>query len=255
MFNLIAQTANYKRMLAAAHGSLRAGPGVPRITLVSGQVGLGKTTIGQHVCIQLGGVWVRALPDWTAHWMVSDLATELGAARAASTRATYQRVVGALREQPRPVFIDEADHLADRLRLVETLRAIHDSTDAPLVLIGMSKLPRAVRALPQLSSRIAAYIDCQPCDLGDVRVLVETLCEVELVGDDLIRQLREVTGGSARAIRIALERLERLARRRGRRQISLAELPEGFEFVPSIRRPLGADLDGPIARDEDVRAA
>lgn len=234
MRNAIAQTSNLKRLLQAAHGLLYRSPSTPGIGLVSGPVGLGKTTAAKHICLLEAAVWVEALPDWTPVWMLGDLAVELGAERGWGTRINFERVIGALRERPRAIFIDEADRLVDRIRLAETLRAIHDQTQAPLVLIGMSKLPRVIQSLPQLSSRVAHWIEFGPCDLRDVRTLATTLCEIELA-DDLLQRLHEETGGSARAIRVALERIERLARRRGKQRLGAADLPDGFEFAYALR--------------------
>jgi len=243
MRNAIAQTSNLKRLLQAAHGLLFRSPGTPGIGLVSGPVGLGKTTSAKHICLLEAAVWVEALPDWSPNWMLGDLAIELGAERAHATRVNFERVLGALRERPRAIFIDEADRLVDRLRMVETLRSIHDQTQAPLVLIGMSKLSRVVQSLPQLSSRVAQWIEFGPCDLRDVRTLATTLCEIELA-DDLIRRLHEETRGSARAIRVALERIERLARRRGKQRVGASDLPEGFEFAYALRSTRSVvDLD------------
>ena len=254
MRNAIAQTSNLKRLLQAAHGLLFRSPGTPGIGLVSGPVGLGKTTSAKHICLLESAVWVEALPDWSPCWMLGDLAVELGAERAQATRVNFERVIGALRERPRAIFIDEADRLVDRLRMVETLRAIHDQTQAPLVLIGMSKLPRVIQSLPQLSSRVAQWIEFGPCDLRDVRTLATALSEVE-IADDLIRRLHEESAGSVRAIRVALERIERMARRRGKSRVTVADLPGDFEFSYALRRPRAGAVNEIDLPDSGERAS
>jgi DNA transposition AAA+ family ATPase len=116
------------------------------------------------------------------------------------------------------------------MHLAETLRAIHDQSGAPLVLVGMSQLPRAIKAVPQLKSRVADWIEFLPCDLRDARTMAEALCEIE-VADDLVREIHQKCGGSARKIRTALERVERLARLRTKRRIALGDLPDGFSLT------------------------
>jgi hypothetical protein len=120
------------------------------------------------------------------------------------------------------------------MQKIEGLRALHDATQAPLILIGMSQLPRAIKALPQLESRVAHWLEFTPCDLRDVRTMAETLCEIELA-DDLIREIHRATVGSARTVRLALERLENLARRRAKRKLQLGDLPEDFALIPAAR--------------------
>jgi DNA transposition AAA+ family ATPase len=237
MRDLIAETSNVRRLSNATHALLYRSHGTAGIGLVWGPVGLGKTTATQHVCLMEEAVWVTAHPDWSPAWMFGDIAVELGATRSRITRENFANAVGALRERPRAIFIDEADWLPTgrpHLQKVEGLRALHDATQAPLILIGMSQLPRAIKALPQLESRVAHWLEFTPCDLRDVRTMAETLCEIEL-SDDLIREIHRATAGSARAIRLGLERLENLARRRAKRKLQFADLPEDFTLIPSAR--------------------
>lgn len=49
--------------------------------------------------------------------------------------------------------------------------------------------------------------------MRDTRLMAEELCEIE-IGDDLVKHAHQVTAGSARAIRVALERLGRFGRRK-----------------------------------------
>ena len=79
--------------------------------MVWGPVGLGKTTATQHVCLTEEAVWVTAHPELSANWMYGDIAVELSAARSRITRENFANAVGALRERPRAIFIDEADWL------------------------------------------------------------------------------------------------------------------------------------------------
>lgn len=247
---VIVQTSNVRRLANATRTMmLRRAPGLPRIASVTGRVGLGKSTATRSICLDQDAVWVEALPDWTARWMLGDLASELGAERRHRAEDNFRSVIGALRQNPRAVFIDEADRLCRRLNLVETLRAIHDATSAPLVLIGMQELPHAIHRLPQLESRIAHWIEFQPLDLADVRLMGRELCEVAL-DDDVIAHLHEISGGSARLVRVALERLERLADREGWTRVRWADVPANYDLVYSRRRAKQAPASSPLPPGE-----
>jgi DNA transposition AAA+ family ATPase len=230
MRDKIVQILLVRKLVLAARTLVDRPPGTPGIGLVSGAVGLGKSTATRHVCLTEDAVWVEAKPDWRPNWMYGDIAVELGAPRDRIVQKNFQRIIGALRQHPRAIFIDEADHLTTNLRLVESLRAIHDAASVPLILVGMEALPIAVRNLPQVSSRVAHWLEAAPCDLRDTRLMCEELCEVE-IADDLVREIQERTRGIARGICVALMRLERHARRQGKRVLHLADVPEKFEFV------------------------
>lgn len=221
---------NVKKLIGATDELLERAPNTPGIGLVSGAVGLGKTTAARHVCLLQDGYWVEAQAEWTPAWMMTDLAAEVGCGRFHSTQRNFEAVTRALRAEPRPIFIDEADRLCARMRLVETLRAIHDATTAPLILIGMSQLPTAIYAIPQVVSRLAAAVEFEPCDLADTRLLARELAEIE-IAEDLVKELHRQTAGEPRAIRIALQRLERVASRGSKRRLALADLPPGFAFA------------------------
>src|ERR1700683_945911 len=131
------------------------------IAVVWGKVGLGKTSATRHVCLVEDAIWVEAQDQWTPRSMKADIAEALGAPRARYTEDNFRAILAMLRDHPRAIFIDEADRLVRRLYLTETLRAIHDQTQAPLILIGMSQFPRdqvdsAARIAHRASRRIYA---------------------------------------------------------------------------------------------------
>ncbi len=223
----IIKTLNTKKLLAASAALLDRPRGMPGLAVVWGAAGSGKTTIAKYVALSSDGVWIEALPDWTSRWMLGDLAVELGAAREKTAELNFRAARGALLARPRAVFIDEADRLCDRMRLAETLRALHDATTASIVLIGMHDLPPAIRRLPQIASRVAHRIEFKACDLKDVRAFADGLAEIG-IADDLIGPLHTSTAGSARLVCAMLEKLETFARRRAKRVLKFADLPTNF---------------------------
>jgi DNA transposition AAA+ family ATPase len=230
----IAQISNLRRLVNAARTLMHRSPGSPGIGMVWGPVGFGKSTATRHICLIQDAVWKEALPDWTPNWMLGDLAVELGAGRRHNSQLNFENVVGALRQTRRAVFIDEADRLCRKLHLVETLRAVHDATDAPLILIGMKELPNTVSRIPQLESRIAHWVEFKSCDLADTRTMAAELCEVTL-DDDVIAQVHQASGGSARSIRVALERIERLADRAGLKRVRWRDIPSDYDLTYARR--------------------
>jgi len=247
MRDVIAQISNVRRLSNATHAMVHRTRGMPGIAVVWGKVGLGKTSATRHVCLVEDAIWVEAQDQWTPRSMKADIAEALGAPRARYTEDNFRAILAMLRDHPRAIFIDEADRLVRRLYLTETLRAIHDQSQAPLILIGMSQFPR-----DQVDSaaRIAHRVEFQPCDLRDVRTMAETMCEIE-PADDLIRELHRATIGSARTVRIALERLENHARRRAQRKLKLGDLPDDFALMPDEDHPVRREARRDDARSND----
>jgi len=200
---------------------------MPKVIVVIAAAGVGKTTLLQHLSIQLGWCYFVAKEFQSDSWLVSDLADEICGYSYRNIRENYQTIIGALRQKPRGIIIDEAHSIPRRF---EVLRYISDTAGVPLVLSGTEDLARAIHASAPLESRVAGWTTIAHCNLADARLFAEELCEIA-IADDLLKTVLEVTGGSARGIVIALSRLESLAHRRGKKVLRLSDIPERFSFT------------------------
>src|SRR5260370_5064606 len=112
-------------------------------------------------------VHLRAWPRWTPPSMLGGWMQELSLQPMARTAPMINAIVRALSMDNRPVFIDEADYLADKPVLLETLRSLHDVSSSPLILIGMRNFKQRVMQRDQLAGRISQWVEFQPVDLED----------------------------------------------------------------------------------------
>jgi len=190
--------------------------------LIWGASGFGKSTAVAWLANQLGGLYVRAGSLWSPNWLLRAIMQEMGAQPMPSNRPMVEYIVRVLAERGRPLFIDEADYLTNDHRLLDILRDLHDLTSTPLILIGMGDFKRRVLHKEQLAGRVAQWVEFQPADLDDARLLAENVCEVELSAD-LIEELHKATGGSIRGLTVGLSQIETYARRRGMRQVTAAD--------------------------------
>ncbi len=188
-------------------------PGTPGIGLIWGATGFGKSTATAWLYNQINGVYVRAWPTWTPTSMLSALMEELGIKPLGRTAPMIRSIVQALSAEARPVFIDEADYLADKPVLLETLRSLHDVSSSPLILIGMRDFQRRVMHREQLAGRISQWVEFQAADMDDARTLSEECCEVK-VADDLLTRLQKSSGGSIRDMVVGLGKIEQFARKK-----------------------------------------
>ena len=225
MRSKIVPISNVARLAEAGEALLNRATGMPGMGLVYGASGFGKTTAVAWLATRQHGVFVRALATTTPSSLVESICKELGIARRATNVGTIETIVEKLAETNRPLFVDEADYIAEQKRLVETLRDIHDLSSVPVILIGMQNLRRTISTREQLAGRIAQWVEFQESTLDDARTLARELAEVE-IADDLVQRLHASANGAVRLIVVGLGRIEQFARSRGLSKVSVAEWPK-----------------------------
>ncbi len=222
MKNKTVQISNLRALIRAHQHILNRPAGQPGIAVVHGAAGFGKTTAVLWLANEVNGLNLEASPLWTPRWMLSDIIRELGAQPPYLTQMRYEFIVHRLREEPRPIFIDEADRIARSEVLVETLRTIHDRTAAPIILVGMDQFKRRAAMRPQLARRIVKEVEFKPATLEDARLLARELCEIEM-HDDLVAELHRRSHGSVGLLRNMLADAESAAKRNGTKIVRLAD--------------------------------
>jgi DNA transposition AAA+ family ATPase len=229
MRSKIVPISNVGRLTEAADALINRAYGMPGMGLIEGHTGLGKTTAVAWLTTRINGVYVRALATTTPCSLLESICKELGIGRRPTNVGTVEEIVRKLAETNRPLFIDEADYLADRRRLIETLRDVHDLATVPVVLIGMHGFRRKITGFQQLTGRIAQWVDFQPSSIEDALMLAKELAEVG-IGAELVRALHKAANGSVRNIVVGLQQIEQYARARSLDRIGGDQWPTGRDF-------------------------
>lgn len=223
MKNRLAPVKNVAALQAAYETLATRDPGVPGMGLVHGETGAGKTTAVTWLMNRTNAIYVRAAATWTPSAMLGKVMNELGAellARGAS--AMVDHITNAMAVDQRPLFVDEADYLLSNLKMLETLRDIHDISGMPVVLIGMAGIEKRLASRKQLLGRISQWVEFQPCDLEDAVTLARTVCEVA-VDDELMAAVHAEARGSMRLMVVGLSRIEALAKAQGWSSVTAAQ--------------------------------
>lgn len=248
MRHKIVPIKNVSRVLDASEALINRTLGMPGIGLIWGRSGLGKTTAATWMVNQCHGVYVRAIATSTPSSLLGAIMRELDIDVRGSTNADrVEAIVQKLAESQRPLFIDEADYIVESKRLTETLRDIHDLSTVPVILIGMDNIKRKLREREQFTGRIAQWVEFQPADMADARLLADGMCEVK-IADDLLERLHKAATGSVRLITVGLGRLEQFARTRGMDGLCNADWTGGEEFF--IGKTATANTTAKVARLE-----
>ena len=76
--------------------------------------------------------------------LLSEIAEELGEEPFWHIQETFNLIEKKLKENPKPIIIDEVDYLLER-NTIETLRDLYDTTSCPLVLVGMGNIDKILK--------------------------------------------------------------------------------------------------------------
>ena len=202
MKNEFVETENIQRFYSALSALERRGAQEACLMAVDGLPGLGKTTALHR-------------------WFLNDLLGEMNVTPMHSYAKRFSQAMEAMlqrqsfmaqQRQTFAVVIDEADHISRNSRIMESIRDFSDLGDIVFILVGMGKLRDNLTALPQVASRIAQYVSFDVSSPRDVRLFMDTICEVP-VADNLVNFVHQVTRGFNREVKEAIANIERAGKR------------------------------------------
>jgi DNA transposition AAA+ family ATPase len=232
------QTALTKNVIAALDAyqyiDQAAKDGSPAMAMFSGDAGLGKSKAGEYLFIEANGLLVRCCRADTHGTLLQKLAQELGLEKRHSKKDMQDYIVQELAITGKPVFIDEADYLVNRIEVLEGIRDIYDLANVPIILIGYAQLPSKVKKLPQLASRIAQHVQFKKADIDDINVMAHSLIETVEIEDALLADLLHASSGNFRLIHTGLASIERFALANNQQQLSLQQWADR-PYFPTIQ--------------------
>jgi len=180
MRKVFTRTQNVKNFINLMNNLQNRSEGVPGMALVYGEPGLGKTQAVLWWATQNDAVFIRSTNLMTGRWLLEELVEELGEVPYYKSSDLFKQCIRQLKEEPRVIIVDEIDYLTGDAQVIETLRDIHDKTNIPVVLVGMSMADKKLMRYRHLYDRISEKLKFEPFSEKDVKVIVEQLCEVEM---------------------------------------------------------------------------
>lgn len=214
----MAITKNVQRLLRAVRTLTDSPHGIERMGLLYGLSGEGKTTSTDFVIDKTDGIALRAMRCWTVTSMLASLATELRCPEKIrrSNRASVMvnSIIEHLNDRPRPLFIDEVDHLLNphNLRtgtaILETLRDVYDSVKIPVILVGEENSAINIQENGRFARRITQWVEFKGIDQDDAQIVADTVCEVG-IADDLLTHLYQEAGANVGRIIVGIDAIER----------------------------------------------
>ncbi|GAN14139.1 AAA family ATPase [Sphingomonas paucimobilis] len=217
-----AQLTNMRLGLATMLRCVEAPLGSPRLGLLYGPSGYGKSVAAATVAARFNAAYVVARSTWTQKSMLREIAKDLGIVRLGRTADdVLVQVIEHLQVAPQPVIIDETDHVVHR-KNIEIIRDILDHAGVPVMLIGEEALPAKLKDWERFDNRILIATPAQPSSIADACLLRDYYCPRVAVADDLVDAIVKATRGVTRRIVTNLQDVQARAIGDGRETIDRA---------------------------------
>jgi DNA transposition AAA+ family ATPase len=180
--------------------------------VVSGPAGVGKTLTLKKLAHQLGQIYIRAYPGYSAPAMVQDIARHLKITQVQQFRVLIGVVLDALSLSPRLIVLDDVENIPR-----ETLgvaKYLADESGSTFVICTMDEYLPQIRRYRDIDSRIGVIAQTGPVS---ARELVRIYQDSGFTKETL-QEIHSITGGIMRdvirLVRYFDEGLERLSRPR-----------------------------------------
>lgn len=202
------KTRNVKRFVALMDELQKLPSNIPKLALVYGDHGLGKSQTIQWWADKNDSVYVRANQGMTSRWLLSEITEELGEEPFWHTQETFTLIENNLRQNPKMIIVDEIDYLMEK-NTVETLRDLHDKTSCPIVLVGMGAADKKLARYPHLCDRIYKTLKFKHFDFDDIKEILNKLTELNFT-DEAIEYLATRTNQFRQLVKL-INKIEKLS--------------------------------------------
>lgn len=177
------KTTNVKNFIGLAENLQTKPKNIPKMGLVYGEPGLGKSQTALWLACKYDGIYLRATNLMTGRWLLEELVKELDEIPRYLTSDNFNLIVKKLKKEPKIIFIDEIDYLMNNYKSIETLRDIHDETGCPIIFIGMGLAHRKLERYKHLYDRFSEILKFEIFTVGDIKHIFEQLSEAPFSTD------------------------------------------------------------------------
>lgn len=196
--------------------------GVPGMACFHGRAGLGKSSACTYATIKFDAVHVEALPLGGVKGLLSMIVHECGLKPKSTEVALMYQAFEWFGKTGRPLIVDEADKILKE-KCVEVLRAIHDRTGVPVILVGEENLPQKLAAWERVQSRLLQSVGAEPATLDDVRQMAVIYAAPVAMAADMVAAVASVSNGSLRNAVTNFAAVKEWAVKQGLEAVSLAD--------------------------------
>ena len=166
MNKIFVKTQNVKNFIGFVENLINKPKNIPKMGLVYGEPGLGKSQTALWLSCKYDGIYLRASNLMTGRWLLEEMVKELD-------------------EIPRFLTSDNFNIVVKKLKknTIETLRDIHDETGSPIIFIGMSLAHRKLERYKHLYDRFSEILKFETFGVIDLSQIINQLSEIPFTPD------------------------------------------------------------------------
>ena len=183
MKKIFVKTTNVKNFIGLVENLINKPKNIPKMGLVYGEPGLGKSQTALWLACKYNGIYLRASNLMTGRWLLEEMVKELNEIPRFLTSDNFNIVVKKLKQNPQIIFIDEIDYLMNNYKTIETLRDILDETDCPIIFIGMGLAHRKLERYKHLYDRFSEILKFETFGVDDLSQIIGKLSEITFTPD------------------------------------------------------------------------
>lgn len=185
MRKIFVKTNNVRNFIGLIENLQNKPKNIPKMGLVYGEPGLGKSQTALWLACKYDGIYIRASNLMTSRWLIEEIVREMDELPRYLTSDNFNVVISKLSQKPKIIFVDEIDYLMNNYKSVETLRDIHDKTDCPIVFIGMGLAHRKLERYKHLYDRFSEIVKFETFGVNDIGQIIGQLSEVTFTPDSI----------------------------------------------------------------------
>ena len=219
MNKVFIRTNNVKNFIGLVENLVNKPKNIPKMGLVYGEPGLGKTQTALWLACKYDGIYLRASNLMTGRWLLDGLIKEMDELPRYLTSDNFNLVVKKLKANLKVIFIDEIDYLMNNFKTGEILRDLHDETDCPIIMIGMGLAHRKLERYKHLYDRFSEILKFETFGVSDISQIINELSQVPISADaiEYIHQKHN----RFRQIVLLINKLETIARENNLTEINM----------------------------------
>ena len=183
MNKIFVKTQNVKNFIGLVENLINKPKNIPKMGLVYGEPGLGKSQTALWLASKYDGIYLRASNLMTGRWLLEEMVKELDEIPRFLTSDNFNIVVKKLKQNLQIIFIDEIDYLMNNYKTIETLRDIHDETGGPIIFIGMGLAHRRLERYKHLYDRFSEILKFEASGVNDLSQIIGHLSEIPFTPD------------------------------------------------------------------------
>ena len=204
------KTQNVKRFITLMEELKKLPPNIPKLAMVYGEHGLGKTHSVIWWATRNDAIYVRANNEINQNGLLKLIVEELGERPFFSMQENFNLILKHLRIEPKIIIVDEVDYLFNYHNAIEILRDIQDNTGVPIVLVGMGFVDKKISRFKHFDDRIYKKLKFEHFDENDIKEILESITELNFT-DDAITYLATRTNQFRQLVKL-INNIEKLSK-------------------------------------------